>query len=536
MTAAKPQSAVPHAVPESEEVSALNELHQRRAAAHGMGGADAVAKWRAKGRLTARERIDAFLDRDSFQELGALTGKGEYAADGSLLEFTPANCVMGRGEVEGRSLMVVADDFTLRGGSSEGAVAEKWIYGERMAYEFRMPLVRFVDSAGGSVKILEQAGRTKIPGYPLWPSTALLGAVPVASVAFGSCVGLGAVRAIGAHFSVMVKDQAQVFAAGPPVVKQGLGQDVTKEELGGADLCTRVSGIINNVAANEREAITQLRRFLSYLPANVWEVPARTDTGDDPKRRQASLNTLIPQDKRKIYASRKIVEAVFDRDSLFEIAPGFGASLRAYLARLDGYPVGVMINDPAVMGGALTRAAAQKIERFVDLCDTFHLPIVNLVDQPGVMIGLDAERAGTLMAAARAGAAIEQASVPWVSIVVRRAFGVAGSMLGPWNGPSGTSLNHRFAWPTARWGSIPIEGGVAAAYKREIEAAPDPAARREELERYYQRLASPFRTAEAFGVADIIEPSETRPLLCRWVRDASRLTRIQPGPKRRTIR
>ena len=204
--------------------------------------------------------------------------------------------------------------------------------------------------------------------------------------------------------------------------------------------------------------------------------------------------------------------------------------------RLDGKAVGVMINDPAVMAGSLTSAAARKMERFVDTCDTFHLPMVNLVDQPGVMIGLEAERAGTLLAAAKASAAIEQASIPWVSVVMRRAFGIGGGMLGPWQGPQGTSLNHRFAWPTARWGSIPIEGGVAAAHKREIEAAPDPTARREELEAYYQRLASPFRTAEAFGVVDIIKPSETRRRLCTWADDAYRLIRTNVGPRARTMR
>ena len=518
------------------ENATLTELEIRRAAAREMGGAEAVAKWHAKGRMTARERIAAFVDDGSFHELGMLTGKGRYTADGHLIDFTPASSVMGNGDVEGRTLMVVADDFTLRGGSSEGAVSDKWIYAERMALEFRMPLVRFVDSVGGSVKILEQAGRTKIPGYVLWPSTALMGAVPVVSVAFGACVGLGAIRAIGAHFSVMVKGQAQVFAAGPPVVKQGLGHDVDKETLGGHELCTRVSGAIQNVAEDEYDALAQVRRFLSYMPANAWEAPARVVCGDDPKRSETALNTLIPDNPRRIYSAKKIVEAVFDKGSLFEIAPGFGGSLRTYLARLDGYAVGVMLGDPAVMGGALTRAAAQKMERFVDLCDSFHLPIVNLVDQPGAMIGLDAERAGTLNAAAKAGAAIEQASVPWVSIVIRRAFGLAGSMLGPWNGPNGTSLNHRFAWPSARWGSIPIEGGVAAAYKREIEVAPDPLARRAELEAYYHRLSSPFRTAEAFGVVDIIEPADTRALLCRWARDASRLTQTQLGPKRRTLR
>lgn len=515
---------------------ALRELHARREAAERMGGAEAVAAWHAQGRLTARERIAALLDADSFQELGKLAGAGRYDARGRYIDATPSNSVMGRGAIDGRPVMVVADDFTIRGGSSEAAVAEKWIYAERMALEFRMPLVRLVDSAGGSVKLLAKSGRTKIPGYPLWPSTALMGAVPVVSAAFGSCAGLGAVRAIAAHFSVMVRGQAQVFAAGPPVVKQGLGIETDKEALGGADLCTRVSGAVLNAADDERAALAQLRRFLSYLPSHAWEVPARAPCADDPQRREPALNAAIPANRRRVYAARPIAEAVADRESLFELAPEFGASLRTYLARLDGHAVGLMINDPAQSGGALTRGAAQKMERFVDLCDSFHLPIVHLVDQPGVMIGPEAERAGTLIAAARAGAAIEQASVPWVSVVLRRAYGVGGSMLGPWSGPHGTSLNHRFAWPSARWGSIPIEGGVAAAHKREIAEAPDPDARRAELEAYYEQLGSPFRTAEAFGVVDIIEPADTRPLLCRWVRDAVRLTHIQPAPKRRTLR
>lgn len=520
----------------SQELSPYQELDARRAAAMKMGGEEAVERWHAKGRMTARERIEALLDDESLEEFGVLAGKGQYTEDGRYQDSTPSNCVVARGKVDGRPAMAVADDFTIRGGSSEAAVADKWIYGERMALEFRMPLIRLVDSAGGSVKLIEKAGRTKIPGYVLWPATEMMGRIPVVGVAFGACVGLAAARAIGSHFSVMVKDQAQVFAAGPPVVKQGLGQEVAKEELGGYDMCTRVNGIIHNVAETEQEALAQARRFLSYLPANVWESPPECKSEDDPRRVNPELDEVIPADRRKPFSVRRIVEKLFDRDSLFEIAPLFGASVRTFFGRLDGKAVGVMINDPTVMAGSLTSAAARKMERFVDTCDTFHLPMVNLVDQPGVMIGLEAERAGTLMAAAKASAAIEQASIPWISVVMRRAFGIGGGMLGPWQGPQGTSLNHRFAWPTARWGSIPIEGGVAAAYKSELEDAPDPEARREELEAYYQRLASPFRTAEAFGVVDIIKPSETRRMLCNWVADAYRLVRTDAGPRARTMR
>jgi acetyl-CoA carboxylase carboxyltransferase component len=514
----------------------LHELGRRREAARAMGGPEAVAAHRAGGRMTARERIESFLDPGTFREFGALAGKGRYSKDGDLEKFTPSNCVTGAGEVGGRRLIVASDDFTLRGGSSEAAVSDKWVYAERMAYEFHMPLVRFVDSAGGSVKLLEQMGRTKIPGYVLWPVTPLLGVVPVAGIAFGSCAGLGAARVISSHFSVMIKGKSYVFAAGPPVVKQGLGQDVTKEELGGSTMHTRYSGVVNNAAETEADALEQVRRFLSYLPRHVWELPPRAATRDDPRRRDERLNGVIPEDRRKIFDPRTILASVLDEGSFFEIAPAFGGSVVAGLGRLDGYAVGVMISNPAVMGGALTRPAAQKMERFVDVCDTFHLPIVNLVDQPGTMTGPEAERAGTLISAMRAGAAIEQARVPWVSVVIRRAFGLAGSMLGPWYGTTGSSLNHRFAWPCARWGSIPIEGGVAAAYRREIEAAPDPQARRDELERYYHKLASPFRTAEAFGVVDIIEPAETRAVLCHWVADAFELTRTQTGIKTRTMR
>ncbi len=514
----------------------LAQLRRRHDAARAMGGEEAITRWHDEGRLTARERIEAFLDAGSFQELGALAGKGRYRADGELESFTPSNCVMGTGELDARRLVVVADDFTLRGGSSEATVSDKWVYAERMAYEFRMPLVRFVDSAGGSVKLLEQMGRTKIPGYALWPFVQLLGVTPVASIAFGSCAGLGAARLLASHFSVMIRAKSYVFAAGPPVVRQGLGQEVTKEELGGASVHTKASGCINNAAADEREALDQVRRFLSYMPRNVWALPDRVATADDAGRHEEGLNTIIPRDRRKGFDPRRILQLVCDQGSIFEMSPSFGGSLVTVLARLDGHAVGAMINNPAVMGGALTRAAAQKMERFVDLCDTFHLPVVNFVDQPGTMIGVEAERAGTLLAAARAACAIEQASVPWVSVVIRRAFGLAGSMLGPWHGPSGTSLNHRFAWPSARWGSIPIEGGVAAAYRREIAAAPDPEARRTELEQRYHHYASPFRTAEAFGVVDIVEPAATRALLCGWVRDAYEVTRTQLGPRARTMR
>ena len=513
----------------------LEDQHRRRDFAEAMGGPAAIEKVRSLGRLNARERVSALVDAGTFREFGGLAGKGRYSDDGTLESLTPSTQVMGLARLESRKCVVVADDFTIRGGSSEAAVAEKWIYAERYAYEYKLPIVRMVDTAGGSVKLLKQMGHTKIPGYALLPSVNLLGRSPVVGLAMGACAGLGAVRASWSHLSIMIKGRSQVFAGGPPVVKQALGYDIDKESLGGHEV-HRVSGVVHNAVDTEDEAFATARRFLSYLPTNVWEAPPRILTGDPAARTEGSLNDAIPRDRRKVFLPRRILNEIFDKGTLFEIAPEFGGSLITSFARLDGYAVGVMINNPIVMGGALTRAASIKMERFVDLCDTFHLPIVNLVDQPGTMTGLNAERDGTMAATLRARSAIEQSSVPWVAVVIRRCFGLAGAMLSPRFGPTGTALPHHFAWPSARWGSIPVEGGVAAAYRQEIEAAPDPLAKRAELEAGYHALSSPFRTAEKFGVVDVIEPASTRPLLCDWAEDAHQITLHSLGPKARGMR
>ena len=414
----------------------IDELNARRRLARKLGGEEAIARQHDFGKLTARERIEKLLDTTSFHEMGTLTGKAEYDADGVFRDITPANAIIGQGRIDGRKVVVSADDFTIRGGSSESTISDKWVFAERLAFEMRMPLIRLVDSAGGSVRLLEQQGQTKIPGYPTWPLARLMGAVPVVGVALGACAGLGAIKVAFSHFSVMVKGTSQVFAAGPPVVKQGLGADVDMEALGGHRVHARGSGVVQNEADSEEDALRQVRAYLSYLPRNVWEMPERSETGDDPGRADEALLDAVPEDRRKVYDVRAILTSVFDEGSVFEIGRYTGSSTVTALARLDGYPVGVMANDPYHAGGAMTRRAAEKTEKFVDVCDTFHLPMVNLVDQPGVMTGIEAEKAGTVAAALRALAAIEQSETPWISIIVRRVFGVAGGAHGRKHGTS----------------------------------------------------------------------------------------------------
>ncbi len=501
---------------DSEWQNELDELATRREQAAAMGGPAALEKLQAKGIWNARERISKLLDANSFRELGRITGKGRYSPDGHFESLSPVNAIIGTGRINGKKLVVSADDYTIRAGSSEATISEKWIYAERMALDLKLPLIRLVDTAGGSVKLLEQSGYSKIPGYPTWPVVRLLKNVPVVGVALGACAGLGAIKVLMSHFSVMVRDQAQVFAAGPPVVKQAYGIDIDKNALGGYKV-HRQSGLVHNEAVDEEDAFKQVAKFLSYLPRHAGIYPARESINDPVDRADDWLKDAIPRDRRKVYDPRKILNAIFDEGSVFEIGRHQGGSCITALARLDGYPVGVLCSDPRVAGGAMTLVSAWKMERHVKICDTFGLPVINLVDQPGNATGPEAELRGTLLGAVRVMTTIEEIKVPWMSVIIRRAYGMAGGLHAPKYFPQ---LLHRVAWPSARWGSIPIEGGVAAAYKQDIAEATDPETKRLEIEAYYHRIASPFRTAEKFMILDIIDPRETRGFLCDWIEDA----------------
>jgi acetyl-CoA carboxylase carboxyltransferase component len=513
--------------------SEIEEIKRRVELARQMGGSANVARQHSSGKLTVRERIDRLVDPGSFHEIGALAGKATYE-DGRVVSFVPSNYVMGTGRIEGRRVVVGGDDFTVRGGAADARVGDKAGYAEKLARELRLPIIRLVDGTGGggSVKTLETMQFTYVPANPTWDVVvALMSEVPVIGACMGSVAGLGAVRVVTSHFSLMVRGTSQLFVAGPPVVERGVGQKVTKEELGGSHIHARGSGVVDNEVDSEEEAFGEIRRFLSYLPSSVWQVPPRSANHDDPGRREEELLSIIPRDRRQTYDARRLLNLVLDRDSLFEIGRYYGRPLVTALARLNGYPVGVMACDPRQGGGGLDAPGSEKMTRFVDLCDTFHVPVVNFVDQPGFLIGTGAERAGTARYGARAMAAVYQATVPWVSVILRRVFGVAGAAHGNAQG-----LNLRYAWPSGDWGSLPIEGGVMAAYRREIEAAPDPETRRREIEDMLNKLRSPFRTAEAFGIEEIIDPRDTRPLLCEWVATAYERLPSELGPRSRGCR
>jgi len=504
----------------------IDELRRREELARAMGGPDKVARHHAQGRLTVRERIARLLDPDSFHETGALAGKAAYM-DGELTDFQPANVVLGTGRIDGRKVVVGGDDFTVRGGAADAAILGKQVYAERMAHDLRLPMVRLVDGTGGggSVRTLEDMSFTYVPYNPAWDHVvANMGLVPVVAAGLGSVAGLGAARLAASHFSLLVAGTAQLFVAGPAVVKYGVGEDLSKEELGGVEV-HRASGAVDNIVESEDEAFAQIRRFLSYLPPNVWQLPPVAPADDAPARREEALLSAIPRNRRRPYQIRPLLDLIFDRGSVFELGRSYGGATVTVLARLDGHPVGVLAPDPHAGGGGLTADGADKLTRFVDLCQTFHLPLVNLVDQPGLAIGRDAERKGTLRRGVRAIAAVYQATVPSVEIILRRVFGVGGAGMTNAHG-----LNLRYAWPSGDWGSLPVEGGIEVAFRRELEASDDPAALRQAILDRAEAIRSPFRTAEAFGIEEIIDPRDTRPLLCEWVHDAYALLPQQLGP------
>jgi propionyl-CoA carboxylase beta chain len=509
---------------------AIEELRRRERLAEKMGGEEPVERQRGRGKLTVRERVAFLADPGSFHEIGKIAGKATYGPDDDLTGFTPSTSVTGRARIEGRPVVILADDFTVRGGASDASIWQKMVQMIKMATEYRMPLVQMIDGTGGggSVKSLEKDPRTYIPETPGWNEIVTgLSQVPFVSLALGPCAGMGAGRLAASHFSVMVKELSQVFVAGPPVAI-ALGENVTKEELGGWKIQGQ-NGTVDNVVDSEADAFEAARRFLSYLPPSVHHLPERIQPTDDPKRREESLISLVPKDGRTPYKPRKIIEAAVDRGSFFEIGHDWGRGIVTGLARIDGFAVGIMAGDPFFLDGAWTADVCDKVTRHMDLCSTFHLPVIHFVDCPGFAVGVKAETAGVTRAGVRAMTAVYQASVPVCSVVIRKAYGLAGSAM-----MNQSKTKWRYCWPSGDWGSLPMAGGIEAAFRKELSEAENPEDLKAALYRKFEAIRSPFRTAESFLAEEIIDPRDTRAQLVDFVHHAQRA--IVPGETRVTYR
>jgi acetyl-CoA carboxylase carboxyltransferase component len=510
------------------------EIEQRRALASQMGGPDQVARQHAAGKLSVRERIESICDKGSFRERGGLSGVPSHDETGKLDGFSPANVVLGMARVEGRPAVVCGDDFTLRGAAYTPASLRKGQYAEMLAIQSRVPLIRLLEAGGASVA--GATGTKGRSGYDLVmpefmnPLAAdAMATIPVACAALGPVAGFPAGRLAAAHFSVMTRHTAQVLTGGPALVERAHGETLSKEELGGAAIHER-SGVVDNVVEDEVDAMRAIRRFLSYLPSSVYARAPQIDTGDVRDREESKLLSIVPRNRRRAFKVRRVIDAIVDRGSFFEFGTGYGRSQVTGFAHVNTEPVGVLANDGYRDGGSMTAAAARKIRRFIELCDAFGLPIVSLVDEPGFAIGRKAEEEATIRFGMEALFAALQSTVPWFAVLMRRSFGVAQ---GIHYGPGATVV----AWPSAETGALPVESGVALAYRREIEAAEDPEARRRELEDEIAAAQSVFPRAEDFGVHDVIDPRQTRPVLCDWLDEIQpRLETRERGPRRYSMR
>lgn len=528
-----------------EEIQVLKNMALARLAP---GSIDpGVVRQRSRGKLTCRERIELLLDDGSFREIGSVAGFTTYDEEGNVMAFTPANHVGGRGKIEGRSVIVCADDFTSRGGHADGSIGAKSAHLDSLALQMRIPSIRMLDgsSGGGSVAAMVpkqakegesaakessgaiKAGRPRVatgggsflPGH-LGSSlyAAELATIPVVNMLLGSVVGIGAAKAAVGHFSVMIRDISQLFVAGPPVVSHAMGYDITKEDLGGWHIhCT--NGSVDNLAESEAEATAQVKRFLSYLPTNVYEPPPihSPNSSDSVDRREEELFTIIPRKRTNTFDMRRAIRLMADTGSFFEIGPLWGTDQITGFVRFNGYPMGVIASDcQHANGGSLTADGCSKLIRHLDLCDLFHLPILNLVDNPGFAVGLEHEITGTIRKGGEWMIAFSQVEVPIFTVVMRRSFGVAGNNYAtPRAQPS-----VRVVWPAADVGGIPPEGGIEAAYKRQLAEADDPAALREELMARIESARGPLGPLSRFQMEEMIDPRETRPLVCEWVETA----------------
>lgn len=467
----------------SEWEPVLADLAERRTRSRAMGGPERLEKHRAAGKLDVRARIDVLCDPGTFEELGTLVGGDDAPADA---------LVLGTGRIDGRPVVVAAEDFTVKAGTISAATNAKRHRAAELALADRVPLVMLLEGAGYRADGRDHGGRSPTD---LIAQARCSGRVPLVTAVLGASAGHGALVAPISDYAVMSR-RATIFTAGPPVVAESTGEQVGKEELGGPEIAIG-SGLIHDVGDDDATTLALVRRYLAYFPSSAWSYPEGTTGGDDGPRTVPELLDLIPSNGRKVYDIRRVLAVVCDRDSVFEVQPGYGGAVVCALARLGGHPVAVVANQPSVLAGAINADAAEKAAHFITVADSFHLPLVFLADNPGVLPGTASERAGILRKGARMYAAQTRATVPKIEITLRKAYGFGSMVMAmiPFDGQTAT-----FAYPGSTLGAM---GASAMSRARGSDAEETAALRHHEVEASY-------RAADRFGFDELIDPRETR--------------------------
>ncbi|NNE74194.1 MAG: acyl-CoA carboxylase subunit beta [Acidimicrobiales bacterium] len=482
----------------------LADLERRKAEARNAGPERAVQRQHDKGKMLARERIDYLLDEGSFHELDMLARHRAHEAGLEERPYTDG-VVTGWGTVDGRKVFVFSQDFTVMGGALGEVFAEKIHKVMDMALSMGAPMIGLNDGAGARI----QEGVVSLDSYGgiFRRNVAASGIIPQISVILGPCAGGAVYSPAMTDFIFMVREKSHMFITGPDVVKTVTGEEVTLEELGGAKSHSSKSGVATFVGESEEDVLDEVKELLAHLPTNNLEEAPRFPSDDDPDRLVPELNDMMPESPNIPYDMKAVIEAVMDDGDFLEYHSAWGGSIVCGFARLNGYSVGVVGNQPMVLAGVLDIASSEKAARFVRTCDAFNVPLITFVDVPGFLPGVDQEYGGIIRHGAKLLYAYCEATVPRMQVITRKAYGGAYVVM---NSKS-VGADLAFAWPSAELAVMGPQGAVEIIYRRELQNAADPEARRAELvEEYTERNANPYVAAERGYVDDVIEPAETR--------------------------
>lgn len=507
----------------TEENPRIEKLKALRAESKLGGGQERIDKQHAKGSLTARERIDLLLDQGSFREIGAMAIAPNDSEGKSALGD---GVVTGYGQVDGRTVYVYAQDFTVQGGALGQMHAQKICRVMDLAVKTGSPIIGMIDSGGARI----QEGVYSLGGYAeIFRRNAIYsGVVPQISLIMGPCAGGASYSPAVTDLIIMVRKQSYMFLTGPAVIKTVTGEEVDSETLGGADVHLTVSGNCHMVGDSEQEAIALARQALSYLPSNNVEQAPVAETSDAVNRRSEMLNKLVPENPNQPYSMQTVISAIIDQGSFLEIQAGYAPNAIVGLARLAGRPVGVVSQEPSMMAGVMDINSADKISRFVRMCDAFNLPIVTFVDSPGFLPGVYQEHGGVIRHGAKVLYAYAEATVPKVSVVTRKAYGGAYVVMS--SKYLGTDIT--YAWPSAEIAVMGAEGAANILYGRQIKAAEDSQAERERLTQQYQEdYLNPYVAAKAGYIDEVIEPAETRQKLIEALQALENKVEVNPARK-----
>ena len=508
----------------------IDQLRKRRKAALTPGGRDAAAKQHEKGKLTARERLDILMDAGSFVETDPFAV--HRAHDFGMSDKRPPGdgIVTGYGTIDGRKVFVASQDFSVFGGSMGEVHAQKVCKVMDLALQTGAPFIQINDSGGA--RIQEGAASLAGYGYIFERNVRASGVIPQISVIMGPCAGGAVYSPAITDFTFMVKETSHMFITGPDVIKTVTGEDVTMEELGGAMTHAGKSGVASFVGEDDEDTLMRVRYLLSFLPSNNLEDPPAYASTDDPERMDDGLTHLIPDRATEPYDMHEVIRRCVDDGEFLEVFPFWAMNIVVGLARLDGRTIGVIANQPKVLAGTLDIDASEKASRFVRFCDAFNIPILTLVDVPGFLPGATQEFNGIIRHGAKLLYAYAESTVPRMTVITRKAYGGAYLVMNSKHLRSDVS----FAWPTAEIAVMGAEGAVNIVFRKEIDKAEDPAAKRAEMiTEYRDKFSTPYAAAERGFIDDVIEPAETRPRLIKALRMLSTKRESVPARKHGNI-